>query len=127
MGDQRPAGSSGFMGKNAFDPLIDYAQGGEFVPETIPDDLAWNDQQAAGWQNKSLQMVLDNLHDTRRAILEELDKLSAAQWELQLPAPWGGHGTLASLISGLSWHEHEHLDSIRKFLKGKAVHSAPGE
>lgn len=102
-------------------PLIDYAQGGEFLPVVIPNDLAWNEQQAAGWQDKSLQTVITELHDTRQEILEQANKLRPAQWEVRLPAPWRSHGTLADLISGLSWHEDEHLETIHKWLeKNKA-------
>ncbi len=102
-------------------PLIDYAQGDDFLPQVIPDDLAWNDQQAAEWQARPLQTAFNELHETRQAILEYLDKLDDAQWEIQLPAPWRGHGTIADLISGLSWHEDEHLESIRKWLNKNKV------
>jgi len=98
-------------------PLVSYAQGGEFLPEVILDDLVWNDQQASNWRGKSLQTVIAELHDTRRGILEQVSKLKPAQWEVVLPAPWRGRGTLADLIAGLSWHENEHLASIHKWIE----------
>ena len=105
--------------RTLLNPLVDYAQGGDFLPEVIPDDLAWNDEQAAEWQEKSLQTVFAELHETRQAMMEHSFKLNDAQWKVQLPAPWRGHGTIADLISGLSWHEDEHLESIQAWLEKK--------
>jgi len=107
--------------RTLLNPLIDYAQGGNFLPEVIPDDLAWNDKQAAEWQDKSLQTILTELHETRQAILEHISNLNGAQWEVQLLAPWRGSGTLADLISALSWHEDEHLESIQAWLEKKQI------
>ncbi len=98
-------------------PLYAYAQTGEFLPEVIPDDLAWNDQQAAKWQRKSLKTVISELHETRREILEQVARLKPEQWESELAAPWRGKSTLAELISGLSWHENEHLESIHQWIE----------
>lgn len=101
------------------EPLRAYAQGGPYIPEDIPDDLAWNDRQALRWQALSLPAVLQDFTDTRRALLAELEKLDPQRWEQPIRMPWKEEGPLPNMLSGLAWHENEHAQSIRK-LKAKS-------
>ena len=98
------------------EPLRQMVETGSFEPASIPDHLAWNDQQALLWQNKTLAQIYGELETTRQQILTLAAQLQPAQWEQVLPAPWGGQETLAQILSGLAWHEMEHLKSIHKGL-----------
>ncbi len=95
-------------------PLRQLVETGDFIPAPIPDHLAWNDQQARLWQQKTLAQVQDEMQITRQQLIAYAEKLPLSQWDLVLPAPWGGEGTLAQLLAGLAWHEMEHVESIRK-------------
>jgi uncharacterized damage-inducible protein DinB len=94
-------------------PLKDFAAGGAFAPEDIPDHNAWNALQAqsrAGWP---LAQTLDEYHVVRQELVETAQRLTPAQWETALLAPWGERAPLAKVLSGLVWHEsNEHLKSI---------------
>lgn len=96
------------------EPLHTYAAGSPFIPEDIPDDLVWNDRQALAWQALSLPEILRDFTDTRRALLTVLDTLSPERWEQPLRMPWREEGPLPQMLSGLAWHESEHVHSIQK-------------
>jgi hypothetical protein len=100
-------------------PLEQWLVSGSFEPASIPDHLAWNEQQARLWQTKTLAQIQSELETTRQEILKHAAQLQPAQWKLILSAPWGGEGTLAQLLSGLAWHEMEHIENIHKWLAAK--------
>ncbi len=99
-------------------PLKQLLETGTFMPTPIPNHLAWNDQQALIWQQKTLAQVQDEMNITRQQLIAAAEKLPPAQWDLVLLAPWGGEGTLAQLLAGLAAHEMEHAESICKGFAG---------
>jgi hypothetical protein len=96
-------------------PMRHFVETGIFDPEPIPDHLIWNDEQARLWQRKSMVTVMQELEAVRREILDQAELLTISQWEHVVTAPWGGEGTLAEILSGLAWHENEHVNSIERW------------
>lgn len=93
-------------------PLKGFLQGGEFVPEDIPDHDLWNSRQVEARRELTFDHILQEARLTRQELLELTSRLSPEQWALILPAPWGSHETLAQMLDGLAWHEEEHIRSI---------------
>ena len=98
------------------DPLRRFAAGGAFEAEVIEDHLAWNDMQAARWRDQSVADLIKELVRTRLELLAIADSLTEEQWEQSVTHPWGDQGTVSDMLSGLAWHENEHLKSIQNWL-----------
>lgn len=99
-------------------PLQRYADGGPLEVEVIEDYLAWNDVQAAHRRDTPLQAILDELTATRQELVAVAGKLSGEQWQQRMAFPWGGEGTIAQALGGLSWHEMEHARTIQRWREG---------
>lgn len=95
-------------------PLRNFSEGGAFDADPIPDHDVWNEAQSARRQNWTLRQVLDDLHLVRQELLRLSAKLDDAQWKETVTLPWGEEATMVHMISGLAWHEREHLKSIRR-------------
>lgn len=94
-------------------PLKSYATGGPFQPEIITDHDGWNESQYQRWSSLSLAEIQAQSEAIRQEIVDLLAQISEAQWQAELPAPWGGKGTLADLIAGIAWHEsQEHVKGV---------------
>ena len=93
-------------------PLAGFLLTGQFAPESIPDHDAWNLRQASLREGKSFAEVLAEAEDSRQELLRLAESVEPAQWEMLLPAPWGGQETLSQMLDGLAWHEEEHVKSI---------------
>ena len=93
-------------------PLREYAQGGQFTPEKIPDHDAWNQRKAQAWQSRPLEAILEDFRATREELIALAAALPAEYWSRQLDLPWGECATLAEMLSGLAWHEDEHRRPI---------------
>lgn len=93
-------------------PLRQYAQGGKFVPEAIPDHDAWNRRNAQVWQTRLLENILVEFHNTRAELMALVESLPNEHWMRQIDLPWGECATLAEMLSGLAWHEDEHRRPI---------------
>lgn len=98
--------------QTVLDPLVGFVQIGEFNPEIIADHDLWNAEQTARREAMDIQQVIAELETTRKLLIDEASRLTEEQWERVLPAPWGGQGCIANLLSGLAWHENEHLQTI---------------
>jgi uncharacterized damage-inducible protein DinB len=105
------------------DPLVGFVRAGEFNPEVIEDHDAWNAQQTASRAGMDFRQVLEELKATRELLIGEASRLTEEQWDRVLPAPWGGQGCIANLLSGLAWHENEHLQTIHLWRQSR-LHSA---
>jgi uncharacterized damage-inducible protein DinB len=101
--------------KTCLEPLQRYANGEPFQVEVIEDYLAWNDDQAAAKRDLPLDVVLDELAITRQELIAVAASLSAKQWERQISFPWGGEGTVAQVLDGLSGHEMGHARTIAQW------------
>ncbi len=97
------------------EPLESLAAGDPFQSENIPDHDAWNALQAARRRDQSLSEILKELNDVRQRLLEAAGRLSDDGWRQILHLPWGEEATIANMLSGLAWHEEEHLKSIWKW------------
>jgi uncharacterized damage-inducible protein DinB len=86
----------------------------------ITDHDGWNAEQTATRKSSPLEEVLKELARVRLELLAIMDGLSEQQWEQVHTLPWGAKGTPADLLSGLAWHEMEHIKAIRKW-KGQQV------
>ena len=100
------------------EPLQRYADGAPFEVEVIEDYLAWNDEQAACRLDVPLDAILDELAAIRQGLVAAASRLSAGQWQQRVPFPWGGAGTVAQALDGLSQHEREHVHTIRQWRGG---------
>jgi uncharacterized damage-inducible protein DinB len=98
-------------------PLRHFVENSVFDPEPIPDHLTWNDEQAKMWKGKPLATVMQDLEMIRQEIVNQAEQLSDSQWEIIIPAPWGGEGSLTEILGGLAWHENEHVKSILRWRK----------
>jgi len=96
-------------------PLQRFADGVSFQVEVIEDYLAWNDVQAAAKRDLPLGVVLDELTAVRQALADLAERLSAERWEQQISFPWGGEGTVAQALDGLSGHEMAHVRTVRQW------------
>jgi uncharacterized damage-inducible protein DinB len=96
-------------------PLREYARGGKFTPEKIPDHDAWNLRNAQIWKSKPLEMILEEYRSTREELLALVESLPAELWTRQLNLPWGECASLAEMLSGLAWHEDEHRRPIQEW------------
>ena len=96
-------------------PLRRYADGNPFGTDVIKDYLAWNDEQAALKQDVPLDAILDKATAIREELVATANRLSAEQWEQDVPFPWGGTGTVAKALRGLKEHEMEHVRAVRRW------------
>jgi len=101
--------------ETCLEPLRRYADGGPFEVEVIQDYLAWNDEQAARKRDTPLDTILDELAAIRQALVAAASRLSAEQWEQQVPFSWGGEGTMAEVLDVFYRHELEHLRTIQQW------------
>ncbi len=101
-------------------PLQAFLNGDEFVPEEIPDILAWNNAQARIWQTKSLATILDESLEIRQALNEETARLSNEQCRVQVITPWGERKPITEMLRGLARHEEDHSKMIEAWLKKRA-------
>ncbi len=93
-------------------PLREFAQGGSFTPEKIPDHDAWNQRKSQHWRSRPLEAILKDFHATREELIALVASLPDECWSRQLDLPWGECATLAEMLSGLAWHEDEHRRPI---------------
>jgi uncharacterized damage-inducible protein DinB len=100
-------------------PLRIYSKSGDFDPELILDHDAWNEAEAKRWQAKSLADIQEEIQQIRQELTNLADEVSIDRWQVRIPAPWGGQGTLAELLAGLAWHEEEHTKTIRRWLRAR--------
>jgi uncharacterized damage-inducible protein DinB len=96
-------------------PLESYIKCGVFQSEVIPDHDAWNAVQAATRSQKSLADVLEEYHAVRQKLISAAHKFRDEQWQQTLLLPWGEKTTAAGMLSGLAWHEEEHVKSILRW------------
>lgn len=102
--------------KALLEPLQVLVQGGEFTPQVIADHDAWNAVQASLRKTWSAAQLLQELHDTRQALIAAAEQLTPEQCGRLFPAPWGGDDTLPAMLDGLAWHEEEHTRAVRAYL-----------
>ena len=100
-------------------PLRRYADGAPFEAEAVEDYLAFNDEHAARKKDTPLDAILEELAAVRQGLVDAANKLSAEQWEQQVPFPWGGKGTVAEALNGLQGHELEHMRAVQQWRKGQ--------
>jgi len=101
--------------ETCMEPLRCYADGGPFEVEAIEDYMTWNDEQAARKQDVPLDVILDELAAIRQALVAAASRLSAEQWEQQVPFSWGGEGTIAEVLDVFYRHELEHVRTIQQW------------
>lgn len=56
---------------------------------------------------------------TLREIEALVVSLKYQQWVTSLHFPWDERGTMDAMITGLSWHELEHTQTIQKWRKSR--------
>lgn len=100
-------------------PLRDYANEDKFEAEILDDYLEWNDIQAAAKQSKDIETIMQEFHQTREDLLSILKNLPPDKWTQNLTFPWGESAHLENMLTGLSWHEREHLEDIKLWLASK--------
>jgi len=101
--------------ETCMEPLRCYADGGPFEVEAIEDYTTWNDEQSARKQDVPLDVILDELAAIRQALVAAASRLSAEQWEQQVPFSWGGEGTIAEMLDVFYRHELEHVRTIQQW------------
>jgi hypothetical protein len=103
-------------------PLRNFIARGEFDSQVIEDHDAYNMVLADKKQRLSLRDVMKDLVRIRLELLAQCDMLSEAQWEQPVSLPWGQIGTMADMLSGLAWHENEHVKTIQHWLATRTGH-----
>jgi uncharacterized damage-inducible protein DinB len=96
-------------------PLQRHADGEAVQVEVIEDYMAWNDEQAAAKRDRPFDVVLAESTAVRQELVAAAQRLSAEKWGQPIPFPWGGEGTAAQALVGLSQHEMEHVHTVQQW------------
>jgi len=104
--------------ETCLEPLRRYADGGPCEVAVIKDYMTWNDEQATRKRDIPLDVILDELAAIRQALVAAASRLSAGQWERQVPFSWGGKGTIAEALDVFYQHELEHVRTIQQWRGG---------
>lgn len=76
-----------------------------FNAETVSERRHWSAEAVfTAWQSS---------RDQFKAVIETIPE---AQWHSRFLFPWGEEGDIAKMVSGLLWHENEHLKDVLKAL-----------
>jgi len=100
-------------------PLKIFAEGGFFQVQTIQNGDAWNAEQADLKSKTPINLIIDEWGTVRNRLENLLSQLTAAQLGQPLTFPWGEQGNALELLSGLIWHEEEHMKAIKAWLEKK--------
>jgi uncharacterized damage-inducible protein DinB len=100
-------------------PMRRFSQEQPFQPEIVEDANIWNKPQVERRRGQAVGTILRDLTRTRLELLAAVQRLDDAQWKVSLDLPWGGKGTVSSLLSGLAVHEIEHTRTIQKYREEK--------
>jgi hypothetical protein len=77
-----------------------------------------NEREAAKRKKWSWTRVRAEFENTRQALIQRVNDLSAANLEFQIPSPWWNEErfiTVARLINGANIHCREHIEEIEKW------------
>jgi hypothetical protein len=95
-------------------PMRGFSEGEPFTPPDIPDDLVWNDEQAAIKAPLSISEVIQESRQTYEELLRLVEHLDIHHLQEIITMPWREEGTILKMIDGLAWHQEEHNKSLLK-------------
>jgi hypothetical protein len=84
------------------------AAGQEPDVEPVDDIEAWNRDHAEARREQPWDEVWDDLHRTRRTLMEVLRGVDESQLAPRFPFPWGVEGTPYDWLSVFVGHDREH-------------------
>jgi hypothetical protein len=89
------------------------------VPAT-PADLginAYNAQTVTSRQDLDLEHITKEWRLTRRTLRTIVDEMAEEKFKQPLIVPWGGTGTVTSLLEVFIEHEEEHAGDLKRWLE----------
>jgi hypothetical protein len=78
---------------------------------------AYNAQTVTSRQDLDLDHVTKEWRLTRQTLRTIVEEMPEEKFKASLIVPWGGTGTVSSLLEVFIEHEHEHAGDLRKWLE----------
>lgn len=97
-------------------PLSGFVHARPWSPDVIENHDLWNSGQVEKRRILPLQEVLSELIAVREDLLSTVEEVPQERLDDILEMPWGDKTNFAGMISGLAWHENEHLKEIKEAL-----------
>lgn len=91
----------------------------------IQDGERYNQEQAALHQDESWEVTKNRLDLVTTDVLACVSRLEPGQTTLETYFPWGGGGTLASLLSGLLGHQAAHTAELEAWRDARRADETP--
>ena len=100
-------------------PLKLMVNGGSFQAEIIADHDAWNAEQATRKSKLPIKNIIEEWESVHNELDKTFNQLSDEQRIQVFSLPWGDQGNALDMLSGLAWHEEEHLKAVNAWLEKK--------
>jgi len=81
--------------------------------EPIEDIAAWNRVHAQSRQEQSWEVVWDDLHGARQAMMDVLREMTGDSLTITFPFPWGVEGTAYDWLGVYMGHDREHAREVK--------------
>jgi hypothetical protein len=76
----------------------------------------YNAKIVASRQSLSFVQTIDEWENTRLRLKELVSEMATEKFSETLVFPWGGSGTVTTMLEGIAWHEEDHADEISALL-----------
>jgi uncharacterized damage-inducible protein DinB/predicted RNase H-like HicB family nuclease len=80
--------------------------------ELVTDLDVWNREHVAARRGQPWEVVLQDMHDARQALLHALNAVQPGLLGQPFPFPWGGDGTPADWLAVYPVHDREHAAEL---------------
>jgi uncharacterized damage-inducible protein DinB/predicted RNase H-like HicB family nuclease len=90
------------------------ARGEAPLVEPVTNLDAWNREHVAARRNEPWDVVLQDLHAARQALLDALQAMEPRLLGERMPFPWGGEGTAVDWLAVYPGHDREHAVELAR-------------
>jgi hypothetical protein len=80
----------------------------------VVEEPIFNAQTVAERRHWSVEAIFAAWQSARDQFKAAIVAIPEEQWHSQFLFPWGEQGDVAKMVSGLLWHENEHLQDVLK-------------
>jgi hypothetical protein len=80
----------------------------------VVEESSFNAQTVAERRHWSAEVIFAAWQSARDQFKAAIAAIPEEQWHSQFLFPWGEQGDIAKMVSGLLWHENEHLKDVLK-------------
>ncbi|MBS3784313.1 MAG: DinB family protein [Anaerolineae bacterium] len=84
--------------------------------EHVADIDAWNQEHAKSRREQPWDTIWSDLHDTREALVEVLERMAQGDLSRSYRFPWGPEGTAYQWVAAFVDHDREHASGLRQAL-----------